>query len=62
MYHVHISFESMKRTCEAAPEDGEGVGRGGRGVSLNRPIVRGGGEVTRGWLILLNPPHGRLSN
>jgi hypothetical protein len=35
-------------------------GRGG-GVSLNRPIVRGG-EGTRGWLILLNPPHGRLSN
>jgi hypothetical protein len=36
-------------------------GRGG-GVSLNRPIVGGGGEGTRGWLILLNPPHGRLSN
>ncbi len=35
------------------------VGSGG-GVSLNRPIV--GGEVTRGWLFLLNPPHGRLSN
>ena len=22
----------MKRTCEAAPEDGDGVGRGGRGM------------------------------
>jgi len=31
-------------------------GRGG-GLSLNRPIVRRGG-VTRGWLILLNPPRG----
>ena len=34
---------------------------GREGVSLNRPIV-GEGEGTRGWLILLNPPHGRLSN
>ncbi len=31
VYHVHISFESMKRTCEAAPEDGDGVGEGGGG-------------------------------
>jgi hypothetical protein len=35
-------------------------GEGG-GLSLNRPIVRRG-EVTRGWLILLNQPLGRLSN
>jgi hypothetical protein len=34
---------------------------GREGVSLNRPIV-GVGEGTRGWLILLNPPHGQLSN
>ncbi len=38
----------------------DGGGRGG-GLSLNRPIVRRG-EVTRGRLILLSPPHGRLSN
>ena len=34
---------------------------GREGVPLNRPIV-GGGEGPKGWLILLNPPHGRLSN
>ncbi len=38
-----------------------GMGGRGGGLSLNRPIVRRG-EGTRGWLILLNPPHGRLSN
>jgi hypothetical protein len=29
------------------------------GLSLNRPIVRRG-ELTRGCVILLNPPHGRI--
>ena len=38
---------------------GMGGGRG-EGLSLNRPLVRRG-ELTRGWVILLNPPHGRLS-
>ena len=40
MYHVLISFESMKRTYEAAPEDGDGVGGGGGG----REGGGGGGE------------------
>jgi hypothetical protein len=54
-YYVTYSFRFISNKSWE-----KGEGRGG-GVSLNRPIV-GGGEGTRGWLFLLNPPHGRLSN
>jgi len=35
----------MKRTCEAAPEDGDGVGRGARGGE-------GGGGEREGYIYI----------